>query len=222
MFSNSLENSGFLVPRTVPATAVIFTEVPSAGTRRKKDNFEPSENTHFTCPRPVLPIGQKLNSIHQTFSPIIDKIPETIITFQSKLTMLKAKILDQLGLQCVVPILYKPYLPFLSYMRCLLGLDNDTGFMSAPSCNTKMCRRLEIEEREITHRLRVPDFEVTDLRVRTLDNCFRDMDGMQYGTRILVKLVDDQSCGEPRYSSVCDELLTQNRVVMDTRCETPE
>ena len=135
--------------------------------------------------------------------------------------MLKAKVLDTLGLQCLLPILLHPFVPILKYVRCLLDLNYNDGFMVVPGCNSSICTPLEVEEREITHRLEIPHMDTTDLSVRTMDSCFRSMKRVNYGTRVLVKLVDDKSCDDPKFEKECEELIAQDRVVMEDTCNTP-
>ena len=69
----------------------------------------------------------------------------------------------------------------------------------------------------------IPNFDfMMEGRVNTLDDCFPDMEKITYGTRVIAKLVDDQSCDLPRYSSICQDLLQRNRTVLSESCKTPE
>ena len=133
--------------------------------------------------------------------------------------MLSSKVLDKLRLQCLVPKLLMKSQPFLSQISCKLGL-NDDGFMEVPSCSTTLCSKSETEEREIAHHLDAPILDVVNLSVRTMDQCFPDMTKVSYGSRILAKLVDDQSCNDPRFTSFCDELFGQERIIMQETCES--
>jgi hypothetical protein len=39
-----------------------------------------------------------------------------------------------------------------------------------------------------------------------------------YGARVLAKIVDDQSCDDPKYQQVCQEVMDQNRVIDEDGC----
>ena len=218
VFSSSLINSGFLVPRTVPATAVLFTEPESMSQRRKITSSLSSHSNSQSCGRPLIPIGQKVNIAKQKFSPILDKISKPVSLVQSKIVMFKTKLFDKLGLQCLVPNLLKDIEPYITRISCKLGLNGD-GFMQVPSCSSNLCSKSVIEEKEITRHLEAPIFDITNLRVQTMDDCFREMGKVTYGSRILAKLVDDQACDDPRFTSFCDELFGQDRVIMKETCE---
>lgn len=86
-------------------------------------------------------------------------------------------------------------------------------------CSFIQCSKSEIEEREITHHLEAPISDFTNLRVRTMDDCFPDINKITYGSRILVRLVDDQPCDAPRFSAFCDDLFRTDRVIMQETCE---
>ena len=219
VFSSSLVDSGFLVPRTVPATAVIFTESSSMSPRQKTSFSQTTQMSSNSCNRPLIPLGRKVKFAEQKFSPILDKISKPINIVQSKITMLSAKVFDRLGLQCLVPNVLRKLQPYISRISCKLGL-NDDGFMEVPSCNSNQCSKSETEEKEITRHLDAPILDVTDMRVRTMDDCFRDMHKVTHGSRILAKLVDDQSCDDPQFASICDELLSQDRIIMQESCES--
>ena len=210
-----------MLERSIPATAIIFTEPEIPSPRRRQDSFKVPQKTHASCPRPKLPIGPTLNDANQKFSPLLNKIPEQIASLHSKFSALKAKVLDTLGLQCLLPILLHPFAPILKYVRCLLDLNYNDGFMVVPGCNSTICTPLDVEEREITHRLEIPHMDTEDLSVRTMDRCFRKMQPVAYGTRVLVTLVDDQPCDDPKYQDECKELMEEDRIVMEENCETP-
>ena len=221
VFSAELENSGFLVPRTVPATAILFTEQPGTTSRLKIFSSKSFKNGPKECARPKLPIGEKVNIAHQKISPILNKISEPFTRIQDKFAMLKVTILDKLGLQCLVPRILHPLMPIMTYVKCALGLNNDKGFMDVNPHRNNSCSDLETQVTEINHHLEVPHFDITNLQVRTMDNCFSGMQKTVYGTRILTKLVNDESCEDQRYASLCEELFSQDRVIVEERCETP-
>ena len=218
VFSSILDESGFLVPRTVPATAILFTE-PPASTNRRNFISSRSKRSQNGCVRPLIPLGQKLSKVGQKFPPIFSDILKPVMKVQSKLAMLKAMILEKLRLQCLFPKLLHPFLPILSHFSCKLGLNND-GFMETPTKQNISCNDLEIEQKEISHRLDLPHFENTNLQVRTMDNCFPEMEETLYGARTLTKLVNDESCQDQRYAAVCEELFSQDKIIMEAGCET--
>ena len=61
-----------------------------------------------------------------------------------------------------------------------------------------------------------------DLHVQSMSDCFEDMEELQYGARVLAKVVDDQSCSDPRFAQQCEDLMSQGRVVDEDSCSTPE
>ena len=213
VFSSDLPGT-FIMPRTVPATAVLFAE-PGAATIPRQST-QSASNSH-SCGRPILSLRPKLNTATEILSPILNtvsKVTKPISTF-------KSNAVQKLGLACLFPKLLRPFEPTFKYARCLLGLDDDDGFMETPSCNSDTCKEPTLEEREITQDLGLPnlDFMIRD-EVSTMDDCFEDMAKVTYGSRILVKLVDDQSCDDPRYESICLEALEQERIIMEDNCRT--
>ena len=222
IFSTSLENSGFLVPRTLPATAVVFTE-PQTADRRKKSHSSSSHTTgkiYKTCSNSIIPLGDKKDFIHRSLSPVLDPILSLINLVQSKTGLLKAQLFDFLGLRCLIPTLIQPYEPFLLYVRCLLGLDSDSSF-KVPRCNSIRCTQTDNEVREVSRHLDLPsDLHFTNLRVRTMADYFPKLPKIRYGTRVLTKLVDDQPCQDLRYIAICDILLEQNRVILVEQCDS--
>ena len=53
-----------------------------------------------------------------------------------------------------------------------------------------------------------------------MDNCFPEMEETLYGARILTKLVNDQPCQDQRYEAVCEELFSQDKIIVEAGCET--
>ena len=134
--------------------------------------------------------------------------------------LIKAQVFEFLRLQCLMPYILQPYKPMLTYIRCLLGLNSDSS-IKVPPCRSIQCTQTENEVREITRHLDVNlDQDFTNLRVRTTADCFPNQKKIQYGARILAKLVDDISCDDIRYQSVCDTLLNQNRVILMDSCNS--
>ena len=222
IFSTSLETSGFLVPRTLPATAVVFTEPQTTGQR--KNSHSPSSQSrgkiYKTCSNSIIPLGEKKDFIHRSLSTVLDPILSLLNSFQSKTGLLKAQLFDFLGLPCLIPTLIQPYEPFLLYVRCLLGLDSDSS-LKVPRCTSIRCSQTDNEVREISRHLDLPsDLHITNLRVRTKADCFPKLPKIRYGTRVLTKLVDDQPCQDLRYIAICDILLEQNRVILVKQCDS--
>ena len=222
VFSSNVAGS-FVAPRTVPATAVIITEPPII--RISRQHQSPSYHPNNACPRPVFDVGQKIEDTTNKLSPVLDKLSkftEPISRIQSKISDIKAMIFRKLGLSCLIPSLLRPFYPILSYTRCKLGL-NDDEFMETPPCNASLCTNPTIEEQMITRDLRLPNLEnMIDGEVATLDDCFDDMEKVEYGARIYAKLVDDESCEDPRFASICQTQIDQNRILMDNECQSLE
>ena len=59
-------NSGFVVPRTVPATALLFSEpdVTLPGTSISQRSS--TETSQMSCSRPIIPLGNVVNKITTT------------------------------------------------------------------------------------------------------------------------------------------------------------
>ena len=55
----------------------------------------------------------------------------------------------------------------------------------------------------------------------TLDDCFADMTKVEYGSRILAKLVDDMPCHDPKYNATCEELMEEKRMISEDDCQSP-
>ena len=130
-------------------------------------------------------------------------------------------MLKKLRLTCLFPKLIRPFEPILSYTKCKLGLSDD-GFMVTPPCNASVCTNPIIEDRMIIRDLGLPNLDNMIMEeVSTLDDCFNDMEKVEYGTRIHAKLIDDESCSNPRYTSICQSMIEQDRVVLENECQSP-
>ena len=105
----------------------------------------------------------------------------------------------------------------------MLGLNDDDGFMEAPPCNASLCMDPATEDRPITRDRGFPnmDFMIED-QVSTMDDCFDDMEKVVYGSRVRATLVDDESCDDPKYKQMCDNLIDENRMLLEDECESPE
>ena len=221
VFSSDIVGS-FVAARTVPATAVLFAEPAIAAASRQSSNS--TSNNHRACPRPIVNFGRKIKTAKDKLSPFLDrisKIVDLISRIQTRLSSVKMMILKKLRLTCLYPKLIRPFLPILTYTKCKLGLKDDE-FMETPSCDASACTNPIIEEQMITRDLGLPNLDEAIMEdVNTLDDCFSDMEKIEYGTRIFAKLVDDESCDDPRYAAICQSMIEQNRVVMENDCQSP-
>ena len=68
VFSSNLAETGFSIPRTVPATAVLFSEpnldIPRTTISRRQSSSSHSLEPH-SCPRPIIRLGQKIDNAHK-------------------------------------------------------------------------------------------------------------------------------------------------------------
>ena len=220
VFSSDIVGS-FVAARTVPATAVLFAEPAIAATSRQSSNK--TSNNHRACPRPIVNFGQKIKTAKEKLSPFLDrisKIVDLISRIQTRISSVKMMMLKKLRLTCLYPKLIRPFQPILTFARCKLGL-NDDEFMETPPCDASACTNPIIEEQMITRDLGLPNLDEAIMEdVNTLDDCFSDMEKIEYGTRIFAKLVDDESCDDPRYAAICQSMIEQNRVVMENDCQS--
>ena len=224
VYSSSLPQSGFLIPRTVDATAVTFTEpdiqVPRTSISRQ-DSYGQSHSDR-SCPRPVIRLGSKINSITKNINDksIVKEFMKRFAKIQERFGRIKMRLVDKLGIGCLVPKLIHPFEPILSYVRCKLGLDEDE-YMEAAPCNSMACEE-SIEEKEITHDRGPPPMTMMNLDVQTMSDCFGEMRPVMYGARVLAKIVNDQSCEDPNNQQACQEAMDQGRIVEEDQCTTPE
>lgn len=130
---------------------------------------------------------------------------------------IKAKAWEQAGLACLFPKLRRPFNPIFRHIRCRLGLFEDE-FMEVPSYNQISCSDSEIEEKEISMEKQIPHLKIINLQVRTKDDCFPDKPKVMFGARILIKLMDDLPCNDPKFKSSCQELFEQNQVIFTEDC----
>ena len=218
VFSSSLSGS-FLIPRIIPATAALFSEPNIASTSRQSES-----NLHpHSCPRPVIRVGETLKRVQNKISPLTEiysRVSNRFSRIASKISTIKSNISERLRLTCLLPKIFRPFMPILEYTRCKLGLNED-GFMKTPPCQENSCVEPNVQDRPISRDMGIPNFDVmTEGKVSTLDECFPDMEKIEYGARVIAKLVDDQSCDDARYSSICQEALQENRTVSVESCQT--
>ena len=218
VYSTSLSESGFLLPRTVDATAAIFTEpdvtIPRTSISRQSSYGNSHKDT--SCNRPKIRLGAKINAIKK--NPIIQTFMKPIEKVQEKTGRIKMRLYDKFNIACLVPKIIHPFEDILQYARCKLGLDEDE-YMEAAPCNEMRCEE-SLEEKQITNDLGPANMTMMNLRVQTMSDCFGEIPEIMYGSRVLTKIVDDQSCDDPRYQKECQDLMDQNRVIDMDRCET--
>ena len=221
VFSSNLPGT-FAVPRTVPATAILIADPPIPIISRQSEHS--AENSgHQSCKRPIFDVGGTLNTTNHRLSPFlnrISKITAAISNVQSKLGDLKSRAFQKLGIACLVPKLLRPFDPFIQLTKCAFGLNEDS-FMEMPPCNVSACLHPNIQDKVITRDRGLPnlDFMVDDM-VTTIDDCFEDMQKVTYSSRVIVKLVDDQPCDDPKYASICQEAMNENNVIFEDRCQS--
>ena len=217
VYSSNLPESGFLIPRTVPATAALFSEpnvdVPRTSVARSDSN---SLQSH-SCPRPIIRLGHKLDVAKRKISPFVGKFFERFSRIQAKIGMKKARLVNKLGIACLFPKILRPFRPTFEYLRCKLGLDDD-GYMETPGCDPSACTNSELEDREITLDRGMPNLDFMRMEVAQMDDCFPDMQKVEYGARVNAKIVDDVPCEDPRYEELCRGLEEQDRIVMEDSC----
>ena len=239
IFSTELDESGFSVVRSVPATAVIFTEpdvtVPGTSISRSS-SYSASESGSF-CNRPLIPLGRKINAVKNPVlskferilnskrSPVIDRAYNKFQLAYQKITRVKATFYQKLGLSCLVPKIMRRFsqtnfYKIIQTIKCKLGVHED-NFMEAPTCNSTRCIDPVVESREITNDLNLPNLDNDMLPIATLDDCFQDMNKVVYGARVLIKVIDDVSCEEEQYKDLCASLIEENRIVQEEECELP-
>ena len=225
VFSSSIPGS-FVADRIAPATAVLFTEPDITSTTSRKSSYK-SSHRGSSCRRRRIPVTT--NAKHAYSNPytythpliaVKTSISMRVSSFLSRWTRFKTKLYERLGLECLYPKLMRPFTPILKYTRCKLGIKEDE-FLEAPPCYHNTCTNPQIEDQRITHDLGLPnlDFNIPG-KVSTIDDCFRDVPKVNYGIRVRVKLIDDEDCDDYRYRSMCEELMTQNKVVYNNECST--
>ena len=136
----------------------------------------------------------------------------------------KFNLYHKLGLSCLFPKFLRPVQPAIESIRSSLGLgtyEERKGFIDSAPCSCNMCKKPNLENKPITRNLGLPnmDYPTYEKVVTTMDQCFQDMDNVTYGSRVIVKLVDDQPCSDPKYESICEEQMNQNRVLYEEDCQ---
>ena len=211
--------SGYLIPRKVDATAVIFTEPEPASFRTSiaRNSLYGVVNRDRRCNRPIIDLSQKISRLKNKTASFIDPVSLKIEKLTTKISSIKMQIVDKLRIGCLIPKLIRPFEPILKYIRCKLGLEEDE-FMEAPQCHAMICEE-SLEEQVITNDLGPPPMTMMNLEVQTMSDCFGDMKEIQYGARVLAKIVRDQSCDDPQYQEICKELMSEGRVLDEESCQ---
>ena len=219
VYSSDLAQSGFLIPRTVDATAAIFAEPDDTIPRTSISRQSTYGNSHHSqaCPRPIIHLGAKINRVKERKSSLFEKVLKRLAPLQARIGAVKMRLVDKLGIGCLVPKLIRPFEPMFRYLRCKLGLEDDE-FMEAAQCNAMRCEE-SLEEQVITNDRPAPMI-MMDLDVQTMSDCFGEMREVTYGTRVLAKIVRDQSCDDPQYQQICQDLFSEGRVIEEENCRT--
>ena len=136
-----------------------------------------------------------------------------------KISLYKAEALDKARLSCLLPILRRPFEPILEHFRCKLGISEDE-FMEAPPCDPTMCSPSEVEDREITMTKPIPNMILMNVSIETKDDCFQDMTKLKYGSRVLIKVADDESCEDPQFGGLCEQLMKEDKVIIEDTCSS--
>ena len=63
--------------------------------------------------------------------------------------------------------------------------------------------------------------ELMNLSVETIDDCFGNMNKLVYGVRVLLKNIDDDTCEDPRFGEICDQLYEEGKVLIEEDCVSP-
>lgn len=241
VFSTGLgADSGFVLPRTLPATALLFSEPDVSVSGTSISRRSSSYPSHLSCTRPIIPLGRAANTVTttaQTFPvwllrhmapPLLKpRVNTAIIKFSNIfgylieiVSMYKAAAVDKARLSCLMPTLRRPFEPILDHIRCKLGISEDK-YMEAGPCNISNCSKSGLEEREITMTRTIPSMTFMNMSVETIDDCFNDMNKLEYGIRVLIKIADDESCDDPRFIGICQKLLNEQKVIIEDTCSSP-
>ena len=222
VFSSNIKGS-FLVPRTLKATAVLFAEPPiSSASKKSSDAATPHQP--ISCPKPIIPLRTKLNVAERKIVPVLNRFSKITTPFYNvryRLSGIASSIVQKLKLQCLIPKLTRPFESFFKYTRCLLGLNGNSLMKNALPCNVSFCKNPKTERKIITHDRGVPNLDFTiEGQVSTIEDCFSDMEKVVYGARIRVKIVDDESCDDPKYKDICEEAIINNRILSEENCQS--
>ena len=223
VYSSDLSPSGFLIPRTVDATAVFFTDSVDTIPRVSLYMQYYNDNSHHNevCPksRPKIQPYSILQQENRK-SPLLRNVSRQIKKEHARIGRTKMRVFNNLGIGCLVPKVTYPFETMFRYLRCKMGIKDDE-YMDAAQCNAVTCEESISEEKVITNS-RPTTLRMMNLDVQTKSDCFKDVKEVKYGVRVLAKLIRDASCDDPEYQQICQELLNENRVIEEDECRTKE
>ena len=200
VFSSSLPGT-FLLPRTVPATAILFKEPDPLLTSRQ---YSYAKSHHRSCPKTLLP-------------PVLNKLSK----LTKPISTIKSNLYRKLGISCLFPRLLRPFHPLIERIGCKLGFEANDNNEVTQGCDTSACRDPSREDKVVTRSLGLPNMDyMIQGQITTMDDCFDDMLKVTYGSRVLAKLVNDQPCDDVRYQNICQEMSSQNRVLFEEDCQS--
>ena len=212
----------FSVARAIPATATLIQEPHIQKlSRQSKDKRTHNQSS---CLQPIIDIGSKLDATNNKLIAIVnwflDLFPFITRVFD-KVSNLISKIIKKLGLACIFPKLSRPFDPFIKHVKCSLGL-NKKKIIEAQPCSANLCSNPIMYDKKIPRDRQFPNlyFWVKDTGSR-VDECFEKMETETYGARVIVKLVDDQPCDDPRFESLCREIISRGHVIFESDCKSP-
>ena len=127
----------------------------------------------------------------------------------------KSELNNLLKAKLFIPHPHNIFLPFTHK-----HMFTTTAIILYFSCSS--CLEPSSEIKQVTRSLGMMEEidEILENEVSTLDDCFDDMKKVTYGSRVVAKLVDDVSCDDPRYEGICEELMTQGRVIDEDSCQS--
>jgi hypothetical protein len=59
-----------------------------------------------------------------------------------------------------------------------------------------------------------------NVSIETKDDCFEDMTKLKYGSRVLIKVADDESCEDPQFGGLCEQLMKEDKVIIEETCSS--
>ena len=211
-----------MIPRTVDATAIIFTEpditIPRTTVSRKLSYGDSIPDR--ACDRPLIHLGKNNSRRKNKESPLRDQVSKKLEKVRTKIKSIKMKIYDKLHIGCLFPKLIRPFEPTFEYIRCKLGLEEDE-FLEAAQCNSIVCEK-SLEDKIITNDRGPTPMRMMKLQAQTLSDCFDDIPKVRYGARVLAKIVRDESCDDPDYQQICQELMNEGRILDQEKCQNSE
>ena len=194
----------------VKATAILFKE-PGTVISSRSGSDKTSCHNEFTGT--VLPQG-KLMQQFKSVSNAWYKITKPI-------SILKSKVYQDLGLSCLNPKFWNPFQPIVEKLNRKLGRDEDKEkcYIKTSSCCFNTCGESSVENQLITHDRGLPNMDyLIKGKISTYDQCFPDIEKITYAGRVRIVVVDDVSCEYPHFQNVCQETISQNRVLYEEDC----